>query len=176
MKREFAAKIACLVFAATVWFAQNGLAASTVKEGSKVLIWYSLEADGEEFIAETQPKALEVAVGSKQNFEALEMGLVGLSVGDEKDIALKSAEAYGPMKEELLQEVPKKAFPPGAKLREGSYLTWTLDSGDAVRMRISKIDDETVYIDQNHPLAGKDLVFHVVIRNIGERSAEEAPA
>lgn len=41
-------------------------------------------------------------------------------------------------------------------------------------LKVKEVQDDTVIIDFNHPLAGKDLMFTVTINNVRDASVEEA--
>jgi FKBP-type peptidyl-prolyl cis-trans isomerase 2 len=83
--------------------------------------------------------------------------------GDEKEITLKPEEAYGSPNPEYVQEVPKDKFPEGAKV--GMQIGVPTPMGQIPAM-IEKVDEKTVTINMNHPLAGKTLNFKLKVRQV----------
>ncbi|RLF45341.1 MAG: peptidylprolyl isomerase, partial [Thermoplasmata archaeon] len=77
-------------------------------------------------------------------------------------------EAFGPYMEELVLEVPKEAFRPGAKLEKGSRIRINTPSGKVFYGIISEVKDDTVILDLNHPLAGKKIILTITVISIGE--------
>ena len=110
--------------------------------------------------------------GKGQIIPGLENGIVNMAIGEKADILVKPADAYGELNAEAQQEVPKDQFA-GIELNVGMTLYGQGEDGGTVQVTVKEIKDETVVIDFNHPLAGKDLMFTVTINNIREASAEE---
>ncbi|MCK4927482.1 MAG: peptidylprolyl isomerase, partial [Candidatus Aenigmarchaeota archaeon] len=86
--------------------------------------------------------------------------------GDEKEITLKPADAYGDPNPQLIQKVPKDKLPEGADLKAGMQLAMALPNGQQIPATITEIGDTEVTIDINHPLAGKTLKFKVKVVNV----------
>lgn len=141
-----------------------GMSNLKVQEGSSVVINYSLEADGKVVVPEQRPETMEVVIGQSGLPKAYEEALKGLKVGSKKVITLSPEEAYGPVRQELLMRVPKEQVPPN--LKEGSMIGGTNKDGRRINMRVAKVLDDSVIIDQNHPLAGRTLTYHVEIKSI----------
>lgn len=110
--------------------------------------------------------------GKEQIIPGLEAGISGMNIGDKGDILVNADDAYGPVNEEALQEVPKDQFT-GIDLEVGLTLYGQDEQGGTVQVSVKEIKEETVILDFNHPLAGKNLMFSVVINNIRDASAEE---
>ncbi len=97
-----------------------------------------------------------------------EEALVGMSVGEKKTFQIGSNDAYGPVNEEFFYEVPKNVLPEDIELQVGGQLTARNDAGEERPVIIAQINEETIVVDGNHPLAGQDLVFHVEVVGIVE--------
>ena len=77
-----------------------------------------------------------------------------------KNVKITSNDAYGEHDPEGVQEIDKNQFPNDFEFESGVVVEGTV--GDrAIRGVISGINDATVTIDFNHPMAGKDLNFEV---------------
>lgn len=111
--------------------------------------------------------------GKGQIIPGLENGIKDMAIGDKSDVLVKAEDAYGEYNAEAKQEVPKDQFA-GIDLKEGMTLYGQGEDGGTVQVIVEQIGTETVIIDFNHPLAGKDLMFTVTINNVREASAEEA--
>ena len=110
--------------------------------------------------------------GAGQIIPGLERELLGLAAGDRRQIAVKAADAYGDVDPDLVVKVKRSQFPPDAPLELGEQ--FTIDAGDhSPVFTIIDSDAETVTVDGNHPMAGKDLFFDVEIVDIREATADE---
>ena len=101
----------------------------------------------------------------------LEEALQGQSKGYKARINLVAADAFGPRDEELLHSIPKSQFPPGVKV--GGQLEATDEQGQTIIFTVLKIKGDTVHLDGNHPLAGKDVCFEVEVMDVRAASTEE---
>jgi peptidylprolyl isomerase len=95
----------------------------------------------------------------------LQSGLEGLSIGDHTRLNLAPEEAFGPVDAMAFQDVPRQIVPSSA-LRVGYGGELPGPDGTLIPFQIHTIQEETVTIDLNHPLAGKDVVFEVWVRHI----------
>jgi FKBP-type peptidyl-prolyl cis-trans isomerase SlyD len=111
--------------------------------------------------------------GKGQIIPGLEEGIKNMAIGEKADILVKATDAYGEYNPEATQEVPKEQFA-GIDLTEGMTLYGQGEDGSTVQVTVKEIKDDSVVIDFNHPLAGKDLMFTVTINNVRDASAEEA--
>ena len=111
--------------------------------------------------------------GKGQIIPGLEAGIENMNIGEKGDVLVKAADAYGEYNADAMQEVPIDQFA-GIELAEGMTLYGQGEDGSTVQVTVKEIKDDTVIIDFNHPLAGKDLMFTVTINNVRDASAEEA--
>ncbi len=145
------------------------------EENSVVAIEYELkEAGGSEVLDSNKGSApLEFIIGKGQLIPGLEKQLVGMSAGESADILVKAEEAYGLKDEEAIQEIPRDQFE-GIDLEKGMSLYGQGQNGETVQVTVVDFNDDTVKVDFNHPLAGKDLMFNVTV--VSERDATEQEA
>ena len=135
-----------------------------IDHGSMVHLNYFLEANGVAIIPEQKRENVELIVGKGAYPPDFEKQLIGLRKGDAKNIELTPDQAYGPHLSQLVKRVSKKEFPPSIPLKEG-LLLGTKDGRHPIR--IAKILDDSVVMDENHPLAGKTLLYHVQVTDVG---------
>ncbi len=81
--------------------------------------------------------------------------------GETKTISIPADDAYGPKQQDLILTVPRSKLPEGLTPSVGQRLQMSKSDGGTVEVVVNDINDETVIIDANHPLAGKTLVFDV---------------
>jgi FKBP-type peptidyl-prolyl cis-trans isomerase 2 len=139
-------------------------AASRIGSGSEVKLLYYFEADNVPMITEKSKSDLKLVMGRGMMPAEFEKQITGMKVGDKKTITLTPEKGYGPHRPELLNRVPKDQLPPNLNLREG-IMIGNPKTGQRP-MRVAKILDDSIVLDQNHPLAGKKLVYHVQVEEI----------
>jgi hypothetical protein len=137
-----------------------------VETTSKVKVHYTgrLE-DGTIFdtsIAEGR-EPLEVELGLGQLIKGFEAGLVDMSEGEKKTVEISVEDAYGESRPEFINEVPKSNVPEG--VQAGESLQGMGPQGP-VNVQVIAVNEETVTLDANHPLAGKNLIFDLEVIEI----------
>ena len=138
----------------------------TVKQGDFVTVHYVGKlADGTVFES-TNKKPLHISVGERAVILGLEEGLVGMRIGEKKRIIVHPEKGYGKYHKDLLQEVPLSKVPPEITPSIGMVINQETKSGRTLFMKVVKINRESIVVDINHPLAGKTLVFDVVVMDI----------
>jgi FKBP-type peptidyl-prolyl cis-trans isomerase SlyD len=101
----------------------------------------------------------------------LERELAGLKIGDSKIILVQPVDAYGIFNPNAFTEVSKDQFPPDFEIRIGGEIRVRTVGGNFLTAIIESEEDETVRLNLNHPLAGKELHFDTKI--VGVRAATE---
>ena len=139
-----------------------------IKNGSKVKVEYTGTLDdGTVFdSSEKSGKPLEFEIGAKMVIPGFENAIVDMKKGDEKEIKLKSSEAYGDPNPQLVKEIPRDKLPAEPEPKEGMFLAVGLPNGMQVPAKITKVDKEKLTIDLNHQLAGKNLNFKIKLVEI----------
>lgn len=139
-----------------------------IKSDSKVTVLYKGTLDnGEVFDENSEDSPLEAKLSENQLIPGFEKALIGMKVGEEKDFKIPSEEAYKDYDENLIQKIPKDKLVGEIELEEGKELVLSTQGfPQPLRAKIVKIEGDTVHLDFNHPLAGKDLNFHVKVLKI----------
>jgi FKBP-type peptidyl-prolyl cis-trans isomerase SlyD len=131
------------------------------------------EQGGTEILdSNTQDAPLEFVMGTGMIIPGLEAGLVGLNEGDKKKIEVPAAEAYGENNPEAIQMLPRDQFE-GIDLEKGMMLYGQGEDGQTTQVVVKDFNDTDVTIDFNHPMAGKDLVFDVIVTSERPATADE---
>lgn len=137
------------------------------KAGDTVAIHYTgTLLDGSTFDSSEGREPLEFVVGSGQIIPGLDVALPGMVVGDKKTVEIDCTDAYGPVNPEMRQEVPREGIPPEIPLDIGTQLQMQTSNGQPMPVIVVAVDDATVTLDANHPLAGKDLTFAIELMRI----------
>lgn len=103
---------------------------------------------------------------------ALEKALVGKDEGDKLEVTLEPKDAYGTIREDAQQRVPKKHLAGKKKWAPGMVASLQTDKG-MKQVRIVKVGLKVVTVDTNHPLAGKTLTFDINIVDVRDGTEEE---
>ncbi len=101
----------------------------------------------------------------------VEKALEGQSAGYQVTLDLQPEDAFGVHDENLVQTISKSQFPPGVKV--GGQLQGPDREGRARTFIVKKIKGQEVFLDGNHPLAGKGLRFDVTVIGVRAASVEE---
>ena len=141
---------------------------SKAQNGNNVTIHYvgTLD-DGKEFDnSKVRGEPMSFQLGSGQVIPGFNSEVLGMSPGETKEFSIPCGEAYGDRKEEAVQYVPIASFPEGFEFEPGMMIQGTSPDGQAFQAKIVGLSDDTVTVDFNHPLAGKDLNFDIEVVEI----------
>jgi len=146
----------------------TGCGARIAKDGDTVQVHYTGKlADGTVFDSSVGRQPLSFTLGAGQMIPGFEKTVLGMKVGEKKTVTIPAAEAYGPRDEEEITELSRDKLPSERepKVGDGLQLTSSETCTTATGI-IIKISEDTVTLDFNHPLAGKDLTFDLELVKI----------
>ncbi len=129
--------------------------------------------DGTIFDTSVGSEPLEFTLGLGQLIPAFEEAIIGMSPGESKTFEIPAEEAFGPYREELVLEIERDRLPQDMELEVGQQLLLRDPNGQAFRVTVTELTDNTVTLDANHPLAGEDLIFEVQLLEIGSNLLED---
>lgn len=131
-----------------------------IKEGNKVKVHYTGRlSDGEVFDSSDGRDPIEFEVGTSQVIKGFEEAVLGLNVGDKATVTIQPENGYGMVREDLIISVGKDQVPEGVEV--GSQLQGLGENGQPFNVTVRKIDEDSVTLDANHPLAGKVMEFEI---------------
>jgi peptidylprolyl isomerase len=137
------------------------------KNGDTVSVHYKGTLDdGTVFDSSEDGDPISFTLGSAEVIPGFETAIEGMSIGDEKTQRIESENAYGPRREELVFKVPREQLN-GQEVEVGDMLRIGFPDGSSAAVQVSELDDASVTLDANHPLAGKDLTFELRLVAIG---------
>lgn len=145
----------------------------TVQDGLVVSMEYTLTVDGEELDSSKNAGPLQFLAGHDNIVTGLEREMIGMKIGESKDVVVAPADGYGEFDDEAYMEVPRSEFPEDMEVELGMELGVTDEDGNHQMAFIESFDDENVRLDFNHPLAGAELHFNVKVVGLREPTSEE---
>jgi len=140
---------------------------SQVKANNTVKVHYTGKlTDGQIFDTSEGKEPIEFVLGQGQLIPGFEQGLIDMKVNEKKTITIAKEEAYGEVNEQLIQEVDKANLPQDMEPKVGMGLVSKSPEGQEMNLMIVDVKENSVVIDGNHPLAGRDLVFDLEVVEI----------
>ena len=140
---------------------------SAAAEGSKVKVHYTgTFDDGEVFDSSREREPMEFEVGAQQVIPGFDQALVGMKIGESKNVRIPEEEAYGPYNPEMVMEVAPDQFEEGMKVEIGQQFQVEMGEGNPVVLMVKEVRDDKVVLDANHPMAGKTLNFDIELVEI----------
>ena len=134
---------------------------------------YTLTDDQNEIIDSSAGRdPLTYLQGGGQIVPGLEKQMEGRSVGDTFNAEVAPEEGYGAHHPELMQEVAREAFQSVGDIQPGMQFQGRGPQGE-INVTVTKVEGGKVFIDGNHPLAGKTLHFAIKVTEVREASAQE---
>jgi FKBP-type peptidyl-prolyl cis-trans isomerase SlyD len=130
---------------------------------------------GEETFVEsaTEEQPLTFLFGVGQMIPKFEEHLSTLSTGDTYDFLIEAAEGYGEFDEEAVTNLPLEMFAQSGKPEIGDTLPLQDQDGHHFQGQVVSINEDSVVVDLNHPMAGQKLHFKGKILNVRPATPEE---
>ncbi len=146
----------------------------TIAQHKVVTIHYKVsDSDSDEVIDSSENgEPMTYLHGARNIIPGLEQALEGKSIGDELEVTVEPADAYGEHSDDRVQQVPIEAFQEMEKIEPGMAVTAQTDQGQ-INLVVTEVNETTVTVDANHPLAGKKLKFEVKIEAVRDAREEE---
>ncbi|MDP8222219.1 MAG: peptidylprolyl isomerase [Candidatus Lernaella stagnicola] len=140
---------------------------SEVKNGDTVKVHYTGTLDdGSVFDTSQGGDPLEFTIGEGQIIPGFEEIVVGMDVGETRTGMVPSDKAYGPHRPEGVVSVDRSVFPPDIDPEVDQVLAVQGDGGERIPVRVTAVTEAEVTLDQNHPMAGKDLNFEIEVLEV----------
>ena len=134
----------------------------TAQPGSTVTISFSIVLDsGKTVGGPGNATPLTFTIGRGRVLRKLEEGVLGMAVGEKRKISVAPAEGYGDYNQDLVLQVERSHFTPDIKLAPGRTVQYQNRSGERVNFVVAEVNENTVTLDGNHPLAGMNLTYEV---------------
>lgn len=145
-----------------------------ISDNCAVSIHYTLtDGSGEPIDSSSGQSPLSYLHGANNIIPGLEKALTGKTEGEQLQVTVQPEEGFGDVNPDLVQSVPKQAFEGVDEVKAGMQFGIQGPEGQTHRVTVSEVQEDTVVIDGNHPLAGKVLHFDVSVEQVREATAEE---
>lgn len=148
------------------------MAESVIGDGKVATFHYTLTNDGGEVLDTSSGREpLAYLHGAGNIVPGLEQQLVGKQIGDRFEAKVTPEDGYG-VRDGQAQPVDRAAFPPSAKIEPGMMFQAQTPEGDMIPLWVDRVEADTVWVDENHPLAG--VTLHFAVEVVAIREATEA--
>lgn len=145
-----------------------------IADGTVVHFHYTLtNGSGEVLDSSEGGEAFVYLHGAGNIIGGLERAMLGRGAGERFTVDIAPEDAYGLRDDELVQTVPREAFGGVEELEPGMRFQARSESGAAQVVVVTAVDEQSVTVDGNHPLAGVALTFAVEITGVREATEEE---
>jgi peptidylprolyl isomerase len=132
------------------------------KLGDRVRVHYrGTLNDGTEFDSSFGGEPLEFTLGEGMVIPGFENAIIGMQAGETKTVSIPPDEGYGPYVDELIAVVQRSVLPADLEPGVGMQLEAKGEDGTVTVVTVTEVSDDTVTLDANHELAGKDLNFEI---------------
>jgi len=145
----------------------SSLSDDVVQPGDQVEIRYRItlpENDTESKVL--QQRTTEVTVGNEEVWPELDQALQGMQLQQQKELTLNGADIFGKRTPNLFITLSRDFIPAGTQLYVGQILNFTDATGETNPRRVVTVTDDSITIDMNHPLAGKQFTVDVTVIGI----------
>ncbi len=140
---------------------------NAVKNGDTVIINFSgKDSSGSIFDSTFDKKPISLVIGSNIFLPFFEKAIIGMSVNEKKKIKIACNNAYGEEKKELIFSIQKNIFPDSTPPTPNMVLEFKQPDGKILCAKILSVSEDSVIVNTNHPLAGKDLFFDIEVLEI----------
>lgn len=144
-----------------------------IAEKQVVSIHYTLkDSQGNTLDSSNGQEPLPFLCGANNIVPGLENALLGKSVGDKLDVVVQPEEGYGEVRADLVQKVDRANFQGIEDIQVGMQFMAEAPWGQQP-VTVTKVEDDGVTLDGNHPLAGQVLAFSVEVTEIRAATEDE---
>jgi FKBP-type peptidyl-prolyl cis-trans isomerase SlyD len=144
-----------------------------IEDNRVVSLVYTLKDDDDNVIDQSSDGSFCYLHGASNIIPGLENALTGKAAGDELSVTIPPEQGYGVRDDARVQDVPRDMFPTEQEIQPGMQFHAQGPDGQSIVVMVAKVDDDTVTVDGNHPLAGVQLNFDVKVMEIRDATAEE---
>ena len=143
-----------------------------IRPGKYVSLTYSITDDTGSVVEQTDLPVGYIHGGNTELIGGMDDAVTGKRAGDRVELSLAPGQAFGPHDPNLTFTDSLENVPPEFR-RIGAEVPMQSDSGEVRNFYVTAIDDGTLTVDGNHPLAGKAVKVHVRIQDVRDPTGEE---
>jgi peptidylprolyl isomerase len=140
---------------------------SNAQYGDTVTVHYTGKLENGDIFADSKDDdPIEITIGDGKYIPGFENGVIGMEVGEMKTVTLPPKEAFGTRSQELIMKAQRSQLPEHLVPALGKQFQVRNEDGNTFEVTITELDEETVTLDANHPLAGYTLTFNIHLVSI----------
>jgi FKBP-type peptidyl-prolyl cis-trans isomerase SlyD len=144
-----------------------------VESHKVVTLNYTLTDNNGNIIDQSNDSSFAYLHGASNIIPGLENALHGKKAGDEMNVSVPPQEGYGERDDSKTQRVPKTMFPENGEIEPGMQFHAEGPKGEVIVVTVTRVEDDAVTVDANHPLAGVHLNFAVEIVDVRDATQQE---
>ena len=139
------------------------------KAGDAVKVHYTGKLDdGTVFDTSEGSEPLAFTIGVGEVIPGFDQAILGMRVGESREITIQADDAYGERNEALSQAIARDQLRLGVEPELGMNIEMHAPDGTVIPLTITEVTEKTVTLDANHPLAGMKLHFALQLVQIGD--------
>ena len=142
------------------------------KAGDTVRVHYEGQlSDGTIFDSSLEREPIEFILGQDTVIPGFEQAVIGMEVGESKDVSIPPEEGFGEYSEDLVVNIEKTILPPDINPELGMQLEVSPEEASSEEetprfFTIADIAEDSITLDGNHPLAGAEIAFKIELLEI----------
>lgn len=140
---------------------------AAAKNGDCVKVHYTgtLE-DGSAFDSSRGVEPLEFTLGSGQVIAGFDEAVVGMEPGERKNVNVPAHKAYGERNEQMVVTIARRQFPAHIVPEIGQQIQLAGPNNQPILVKVIDMNEDSVQLDANPPLAGCNLAFDLELISI----------
>ena len=138
---------------------------NVIDSGKKVKMNFTMKSSGITLETTEGKKPFEFVFGKTPMIPGVEEAIKGLKAGDKKKLSLKPEKGFGEINPKAIVEFPKSQFKE-KNVKAGMMFNGRSKEGVPLRGTVKEVKKDTVILDFNHPLAGKNLDMDLEIMEV----------
>ncbi len=155
----------------------NAMSQAVIAEGMKVTLNFELSlSDGAIIDSTFEKQPATFCMGDGSLLPGFEKMLEGLSAGDHQTSTIEPEQGFGSHNSANVHSVPRDRFNKELELQPGLIVSFSDPKNGDMPGVVKELLDDTVIVDFNHPLAGRDIQFRVEIIEVNRVEQSESGA
>lgn len=139
----------------------------TANDGDTVHVNYTGKLENGSVFDSTEDRdPLEFELGAGRVIPGFEDAVRGMEVGQRKEVRIPASDAYGERRDDLEVQVPRSRLPDGSEVQVGQQMAVRVAPKQEAIARVTDLDEDSITLDLNHPLAGQLLIFDLELAGI----------
>ena len=140
---------------------------NTAKSGDKVRVNYTGRSeDGQVFESSVGLMPLTFTIGAGEVVKGFEDAVIGMYPGQRKTVSVDPEDGFGMYDNNLIVELPRESLPDDLNVQVGMDFEMEDEDGNVLPAVVIKVQEDTILIDANAPLAGKKVIYEIELVEI----------